>query len=56
MHGASVEWYLEIIKKDIVQKMNNDFTGNVEFRVNFIEGALVNINRTVKDGFQFKNK
>lgn len=53
MNGAAIDWYIEIIKKDLISKMNKDFTGNVEYRVNILNGGLVNINRCVKDGLQF---
>ena len=41
------EWYIDFIKTELSKYENTGFTGNVEFRVNFQEGKIKNINNTL---------
>jgi hypothetical protein len=41
------EWYLNFIKDEIQQLKDGNFTGNVEFKPNFKNGSICNMNVTL---------
>ena len=50
-HGQ-IEWYMNQIRHEVIFKGNGGFCGSVEFRLNFVNGGIVNMNvgtsRTMK--------
>lgn len=41
--NQSIEEYIQTIRHEIEQ-LSPDFTGNIEFRLNFKEGSIANMN------------
>lgn len=40
----NIEWYLEAIKHELEELEKGKFTGNMEFKVNFKDGEIANMN------------
>ncbi len=41
---SDIDWYLDFVKQELVKLKEAKFTGNVEFRPNFKDGNICNLN------------
>lgn len=44
MTDENIQWYLDFIKREVEKLKEGRFTGNVEFKVNWKEGNIANMN------------
>jgi len=42
-----MNWYLDYIKKELDYAVKDKFSGNLQFKVNFLEGGIGHINVSV---------
>jgi len=42
--NKQLDWYIEALKHEFEQCTENRYTGNIEFKVNWKEGAIGNLN------------
>jgi hypothetical protein len=42
--NGNIEFYLEAIRVELEKLFEGKFTGNMEFKVNFKEGSIANMN------------
>ena len=42
--NENTKWYLDFIKREIEKLRTGNFTGNVDFKVNWKDGAIGNLN------------
>ena len=47
MSSQSIEWYLETIRHELEMLEEGKFTGNMDFKINFKDGAPANMNVTL---------
>ena len=40
----NIDWYIDCIKHELEKLQSGKFTGNMEFKVNFKEGSIANMN------------
>lgn len=49
-------WYLEVIQKELEQLREGHFTGNVEFKINFKDGGIANLNSSLNRSYKKPNE
>mgnify|MGYP001616783202 FL=1 len=43
-----MDWVIELVKSELKMKVNEGYTGNIEFQINMFEGGIGNLSITTK--------